>query len=94
MVNENKHRPKKTMWQILKEVGSSTKCKTKESSKSLDIGKELFVDNVKVATNFKDFSCLMLPHLLTICQSILVNLVKATLWNFTIIYLSQKICLV
>ena len=30
VVNENKNRPKK-LWQILKEVGSSTKCKTKES---------------------------------------------------------------
>ena len=42
-VNENKNRPKK-LWQILKEVGSSTKCKTKESSISL-----------KVATHFNDF---------------------------------------
>ena len=54
MVNENKNRPKK-LWQILKEVGSSTKCKTKESSISLDIGNELCFDKVKVATHFNDF---------------------------------------
>ena len=54
VVNENKNRPKK-LWQILKEVGSSTKCKTKESSISLDIGNELCFDKVKVATHFNDF---------------------------------------
>ena len=37
VVNENKNGPKK-LWHILKEVGSSTKCKTKERSISLDIG--------------------------------------------------------
>ena len=52
--NTNKNRPKK-LWQILKEVGSSTKCKTKESSISLDIGNELCFDKVKVATHFNDF---------------------------------------
>ena len=41
--------------QILKEVGSSTKCKTKESSINLDIGNELCFDKVKVATHFNDF---------------------------------------
>ena len=55
VVNENKNRPKK-LWQILKEVGSSTKCKTKESSiYCLDIGNELCFDKVKVATQFNDF---------------------------------------
>ena len=54
VVNENKNRPKK-LWQLLKEVGSSTKCKTKESSISLDIGNELCFDKVKVATHFNDF---------------------------------------
>ena len=39
----------------MKEVGSSTKCKTKESSISLDTGKELCFDKVKVATHFNDF---------------------------------------
>ena len=52
--NTNKNRPK-ILWQILKEVGSSTKCKTKESSISLDIGNELCFDKVKVATHFNDF---------------------------------------
>ena len=54
VVNENKNRPKK-LWPILKEVGSSTKCKTKESSISLDIGNELCFDKVKVATHSNDF---------------------------------------
>ena len=54
VVNENKNWPKK-LWQILKEVGSSTKCKTKESSISLDIGNELCFDKVKFATHFNDF---------------------------------------
>ena len=39
----------------MKEVGSSTKCKTKESSISLDIGNELCFDKEKVATHFNDF---------------------------------------
>ena len=34
---------------------ASTKCKTKESSISLDIGNELCFDKVKVATHFNDF---------------------------------------
>ena len=54
VVNENKNRPKK-LWQILKEVGSSTKFKTKESSISIDIGNELCFDKVKIATHFNDF---------------------------------------
>ena len=54
VVNENKNRPKK-LWKMLKEVGSPTKCKTKESSISLDIGNELCFDKVKVATHFNDF---------------------------------------
>ena len=54
VVNENINRPKK-LWQILKEIGSSTKCKTKESSISLDIGNEVCFDKVKVATHFNDF---------------------------------------
>ena len=45
----------KNSWKILKEVGSSTLCKTKESSISLDIGNELCFDKVKVATHFNDF---------------------------------------
>ena len=45
----------KKLWQLLKEVGSSTKCKTKESSISLDIGTELCVDKVMVATHCNDF---------------------------------------
>ena len=40
---------------VVNEVGSSTKCKTKESSISLDIGNELCFDKVKVATHFNDF---------------------------------------
>ncbi len=39
----------------MKEVGSSIKCKTKESSISLDIGNELCFDKVKIATLFNDF---------------------------------------
>ena len=93
VVNENKNRPKK-LWQILKEVGSSTKCKTKESSISLDIGNELCFDKVKVASHFNDFFTSILPHLLTNCQHVLVSLGKATLWNFTVINMLQKICLV
>ena len=40
------------MANFLKEVGSSTKCKTTESSISLDIGNELCFDKVKVAMYF------------------------------------------
>ena len=54
VVNENKNRPKK-LGQILKEVGASNKCKTKESSISLVIGNELCFDKVKVATHCNDF---------------------------------------
>ena len=47
---ENKNRPKQ-LGQILKEVGSPTKCQTKESSISPDIGNELCFDKAKVATH-------------------------------------------
>ena len=85
VVYENKNRPKQP-WQILKEVGSSTKCKTKESSINLDIGNELCFDKVKVATHFND--------VFTNCQRVLVSLGKATWWNFIVINMLQKICLV
>ena len=95
VVNENKNRPKKTMANVERGC-SSTKCKTKESSISLDTGKELCIDKVKVATHFNDFfsSNILLPLLLTTSQRILFSLVKATFWNCTVINMSQNICLV
>ena len=53
-VNENQNRPKK-LWQILKEIGASSKGKTSPKSISLNIENELCFDKQKVAEYFNDY---------------------------------------
>ena len=60
-VNENQNRPKKP-WQILKEIGASSKGKTTPKSFSLNIENELCFDKPKVAEYFNDYVLLLLLH--------------------------------
>ena len=53
-VNDNRNQPQK-LWQILKSLGSSSKCKTKSRSLGLKIEDNLNFDHVTVAEHFNDF---------------------------------------
>lgn len=54
VVNENKNKPKK-LWQILKDLGTSAKCKTKASNIGLKISNTLTFDKGTVANHFNTF---------------------------------------
>ena len=53
-VNENQNRPKK-LWQILKEIGASSKGKTSPKSISLNIENKLCFDKQKAVEYFNDY---------------------------------------
>ena len=55
-VADNKHKPKK-LWGLLKNLGSSNKCKTKITNIGLKIKETICFDKLMVATHFNNFFC-------------------------------------
>ena len=66
-VADNKHKPKK-LWGLLKDLGSSNKCKTKITNIGLKIKETICFDKLLVATHFNNFFCNIAENLVNFHQ--------------------------